>query len=146
MRTVREMLRHKGADVWNLPPDAMVLQALQLMAEKGIGAVVIVDSSQPGCPIGILSERDYARKVVLMERDSRTTAVSQIMTPDPICIAPDQTAQDCMTLMTERRIRHLPVLEENRLAGLISIGDVVKSIISDHEFAIEQLESYITGR
>lgn len=145
MKTVREMIRDKGTDVWNLPPDATVLQALQLMAEKRIGAVVIAAASDPGCPLGILSERDYARKVVLKDRDSRTTPVSVIMTPDPICIAPDQTAQACMALMTQRRIRHLPVLEENRLAGLISIGDVVKSIISDHEFAIEQLESYITG-
>jgi CBS domain-containing protein len=139
------MLRDKGNEVWSLAPDATVLQALELMAEKRIGAVVIIDTSEPGCPIGILSERDYARKIVLREKDSRTTPVSDIMTPDPICISPDQTAQDCMTLMTERRIRHLPILEENRLAGLISIGDVVKSVISDHEFAIEQLESYITG-
>jgi CBS domain-containing protein len=139
---VRDLLAQKGNDVWSIDPEATVFQALQLMAEKRIGAVLVVAE---GRPVGILSERDYARKIILLDRSSKQTRVAEIMTPDPVCIRPDQSLEECMALMTARRIRHLPVLERDRLVGLISIGDVVKAKISHQQFMIQQLENYISG-
>lgn len=139
---VSEILERKGNKVWTIGPDSTILDALELMAEKRIGALVVAEES---VPIGIFSERDYARKVVLRGRSSRTSMVSEVMTSDPCCIPPERTADECMALMTEKRIRHLPVVEGKQLVGIISIGDVVKTVLADREFAIRQLESYISG-
>jgi CBS domain-containing protein len=144
MKTVRELLRNKGYHVWSIGPEATVYEALTLMAEKDVGALLVLDGA--GQLVGILSERDYARKVVLKGRTSRETPVREIMTGRVVWVRPDQTIEDCMALMTNRRVRHLPVLEENRVLGVISIGDVVKDVISEQEFMIEQLENYITGK
>ena len=139
---VSEILARKGGKVWTIGSGNTILEALELMAEKRIGALVVAEES---VPIGIFSERDYARKVVLRGRSSRTSQVSEVMTSDPICSPPERTAEECMALMTEKRIRHLPVVVERRLTGIISIGDVVKTVLADREFAIRQLESYISG-
>ena len=142
MKTVRDLLRVKGHDIWSIAPGAAVYEALQLMAEENIGAVLVMDASNL---VGIMSERDYARKVILKGRFSRDTPVREIMTERVVCVRTDQTLEDCMALMTGKHVRHLPALEGNRLVGMISIGDVVKAIISDQEFLIEQLGNYITG-
>ena len=144
MKTVRELLRNKGYDVWSIGPDATVYEALTLMAGKDVGALLVLDNA--GQLVGILSERDYARKIVLKGKTSRETPVREIMTEKVVWVRPDQTIEECMALMTNKRIRHLPVQEEGRLLGVISIGDVVKDIISEQGFVIEQLENYITGR
>jgi CBS domain-containing protein len=143
MKTVEQILDEKGREVWTVGVDDTVYSALELMAEKNVGAVLVVDGEQP---VGILSERDYARKVVLEERVSRSTAVSEIMTPNPVGIRPGQTVEECMVLITARRIRHLPVIDEGKLVGMLSIGDVVKAMISEREFMIRQLENYIAGQ
>jgi CBS domain-containing protein len=143
MKTVNQLLQNKGSQVWTIGPDALVIEALKLMAEKEVGALVVLEGDQV---VGILSERDYARKVSLLGKSSKTTPVREIMTEKVVYIRPDQTVNDCMALMTNKRIRHLPVLEGDRLVGVISIGDVVKEVISQQEFIIAQLENYITGR
>ena len=140
--TVRTMLRGKP-DIYAVGPDAAVFDALQLMADKNIGAVLVVAGEKIE---GIFSERDYARRVILTGKTSRETLVREIMTTPVICVHPDWTADQCMALMTDKRVRHLPVLEVDRLVGVISIGDVVKAIIAEQEFLIEQLQNYITGR
>ncbi len=142
MRTVSEILRNKGYDIWSVAPDSTVYDALKLMAEKNVGAVLVMDA---GILVGVLSERDYARKVILYGRSSRETAVREIMTERVVCVRPEETATECMALMTDKRVRHLPVVKDNRIIGVVSIGDVVKSIISEQDFIIEQLEHYITG-
>ena len=142
MRTVKELLRVKGHDIWSIAPDATVYQALELMAAKNIGAVLVMEE---GKLVGILSERDYARKVILKGKTSRDTPVRDIMTEHVVGVRAEQTIEECMALMTNMRIRHLPVIEDHRLVGVISIGDVVKAIISEQEFMIEQLQNYITG-
>jgi CBS domain-containing protein len=142
MSTVREILRDKGCDVWSIAPDATVYEALQRMADKNIGAMLVFDACNL---VGILSERDYARKVILHGKSSRDTLVREIMTERVVYVRPEQTAEECMALMTEKRVRHLPVLEGDRVVGVVSIGDVVKSIISEQEFMIDQLERYISG-
>jgi CBS domain-containing protein len=142
MTTVRHILDGKGREVWSIPMGATVYDALTLMAEKNVGALMVLED---GSLRGIISERDYARKVILKGKSSKELQVSEIMTPDPFVISPDQSIEECMALMTMHRIRHLPVEEEGRLMGIISIGDVVKSIISEQEFTIRQLENYITG-
>lgn len=139
---VTEILRAKGHDIWSVPPDVTVYQALQLMAEKNVGAVLITDGDRL---VGILSERDYARKIALKGRSSRDTPVVEIMTERVVCVSPEETAEQCMALMTNKRVRHLPVIEDRKVIGVVSIGDVVKTLISDKEFIIEQLEHYITG-
>jgi len=144
MKTVKELLRNKGYHVWSIGPDATVYEALTLMAEKDVGALLVLDNA--GQLVGILSERDYARKIVLKGKTSRETPVREIMTEKVVWVRPDQTIEECMALMTNKRIRHLPVMEESRLLGVISIGDVVKDIISEQEFVIAQLENYITGK
>ena len=140
MATVNQMLMSKGSEVYAISPDATVLDALRLMAEKDVGALVVVDGEELA---GIFSERDYARKIALQGKSSRTTPVWAVMTDDVICVSPDQTADKCMVIMTEKRIRHLPVLENGRLVGIISIGDVVKAIISEQQVLIRHLEDYI---
>lgn len=143
MKTVSQLLQTKGSQVWSISPEALVIDALKLMAEKGIGALVVLEAGQV---VGIVSERDYARKVSLQGKSSKSTPVREIMTEKVIFVHPEQTVADCMALMTNKRIRHLPVMENDHLIGVISIGDVVKAVISEQEFMIEQLESYITGR
>ena len=143
MATVRDLLKAKGSFMWTTNPEASVYQALELMAEKNVGALLVLESQKL---VGIFSERDYARKVVLKGKFSRETKVEEVMTHDLVTVTPDQGVERCMELMTDKRIRHLPVLESGQLIGLISIGDVVKSIISDQKYHINQLEDYITGR
>jgi CBS domain-containing protein len=140
MITVRQLLRVKGHDVWSIAPDASVYDALNLMADKKVGALLVLKGEKL---VGIISERDYARKVILRGKSSMETPVREIMTGEVVSVGPEQTIQECMALMTEQRFRHLPVFEEDRLIGIISIGDVVKVIISEQEFMIEQLEKYI---
>jgi CBS domain-containing protein len=142
MISVSQCLHNKGQEIWSVRSDRSVYEALQLMAEKDIGALLVVDDSKL---VGIFSERDYARKVILQGKSSRETLVREIMTPRVVYIHPQQTIEECMALMTEKHIRHLPVMDGERLVGIISIGDVVKAIISEQKFVIEQLESYITG-
>ncbi len=142
MKTVKQLLDEKGREVWTVRPDSTVFDALKLMADKNIGAVVVTDD-EGIC--GIMSERDYARKVILRGRSSRTTPVSEIMTERVLVVRPDQTVEECMALMTRKRLRHLPVVEDGKLVGIISIGDVVKAILSEQEFMIDQLETYIMG-
>lgn len=142
MTHVTQCLQSKGKRVWSIHPEASVFEALGMMAEKNIGAVLVMDGDSLE---GIFSERDYARKVILRGRSSKEIAVKEVMTAKVICIEPNLSLDDCMALMTEKRIRHLPVLDEGKVVGLISIGDVVKQIIADKEFVIEQLEHYITG-
>ncbi len=142
MRSVSDILNTKGHDIWSVAPDTTVLAALELMAEKNIGAVMVLVGQELQ---GIFSERDYARKIILKGKSSADTPVSEIMTEKVAYVGPHNTLEECMALMTEKHFRHLPVMEGNRLLGLISIGDVVKEIISNQKIEIKQLESYITG-
>ena len=141
MATVGDILRGKGQDVWAVSQDDTVLSALQVMAEKGIGAVLVLEA---GLVRGILSERDYARKVVLQGRSSANTAVKEIMTSRVFAVTPSHTVENCISLMTEKRIRHLPVMNEGNLVGVISIGDVVKMMLTEKDQMIDQLTNYIT--
>jgi CBS domain-containing protein len=140
MKTVKQLLESKRYSVVSVAPSSTVLDALKVMADKEIGAVIVIDE---GHLVGIFSERDYARKVVLQGKASKDTPVREIMTDKVVCVRPEQTIEDCMGLMTDRRIRHLPVLEHKLVIGVISIGDVVKEMLSEKEFVIKQLESYI---
>jgi CBS domain-containing protein len=142
MRTVRQVLADKPADIFAVAPDAPVVEAIRLMADKSIGAVLVLRGDALS---GILSERDYARKVVLQGRSSADTPASAIMTAQVVTIGPDTPVPACMQLMTERRIRHLPVVEDGRVVGVISIGDLVKAVIADQQVELEQLQRYIAG-
>ena len=142
MTTVKQLLGKKGADVWTVAPEAPVGEALRIMADKGVGALIVV---QAGAIHGIFSERDYARKVALKDRHTADTAVREIMSTGVVTVTPSESVRRCMTLFTEHRFRHLPVVDQGRLAGLISIGDVVGALLTDQQAHIEQLESYITG-
>jgi CBS domain-containing protein len=141
MKTVKQILDSKGYQVWSIHPDATVFEALKLMGEREVGALAVVQNGQLA---GILSERDYARKVILRGRTSRDTHVREIMTSNVVTTDLDETVESCMGVMTQRRIRHLPVVDDGRLIGMVSIGDLVKSIIEQQQFIIEQLETYIT--
>lgn len=142
MKSVSQLLEEKDYDIWSVSPDSSIFDGLKLMAEKNIGALLVVDS---GNLIGVFSERDYARKIALKGKTSHETSVREIMTKKVASVRPDQSIQECMELMTEKHIRHLPVLENEQLVGVISIGDVVKAVISEQAFIIEQLENYIAG-
>jgi CBS domain-containing protein len=142
MKTVAQLLRGKGDEVLSVSPETSVFDALGVMAEKNVGALLVIEG---GKLAGIFSERDYARKVILKGKVSREVPVREIMTSHVLYVRPDQTIEDCMALMTDKRVRHLPVLDGERLAGVISIGDVVKAIITEQEFIIEQLQNYIRG-
>lgn len=142
MTIVRRLLQNKGSHVWCIDPDATVFDAIKLMAEREIGALVVTDK---GAVVGILSERDYARKVLLKGRSSRTTPIRDIMSAGVVFAEPDQNVEHCMNVMTEKRVRHLPVMEDGKLVGLVSIGDLVKAIITEQQETIEHLESYIRG-
>ncbi len=143
MKTVSMVLGAKGHDVWRVPPDASVLEALKVMAEHGIGALIVMDEDRL---VGLFSERDYARKVILKGKSSSTTLVREIMSSEVIVVQPSQSIKECMKLMTHHRVRHLPVLEDNRMMGILSIGDVVKAIISEQRSMIHDLEDYIVQR
>ena len=142
MKTVEQLLQSKPAGVVTIAPDATVFEALELMAEHDIGALVVVAD---GVVVGILSERDYARKVILHSKSSREIPVSAIMTDRVLYVQPTQTVDDCMALMTDKRIRHLPVLDGEQLVGVLSIGDLVRATIHEQAFTIRQLELYITS-
>ena len=142
MTTAQDILRFKGKTVHAVRPDDTVLAALGVMAEHDIGAVLVVEGDEL---LGILSERDYARKVALMGRASRDSPVRAIMTANVVCVPPSRTVEECMGLMTERRCRYLPVVENGRVIGLVSIGDLVKAMIDEQEFTINQLKNYIAG-
>ena len=142
MKKIRELLAEKGTEVWSVSPTSSVYDALRLMAERDVGAVLVMDGERL---TGIFTERDQTRKVVLQDRPPKDTPVSVVMTGRPICVSPEQTVEDCMALMTERRVRHLPVVVEDRVVGIISIGDAVKATISEQQFVIEQLETYISS-
>ena len=143
MTFVTDVLKRKGRDVWTVSSDTTVYEALQEMADKNVGALMVVDGDKL---VGVFSERDYARKIILHGKASKDTLVKEIMSSAVFWVEPNQTIGRCMELMTDKRVRHLPVLEEGRLIGVISIGDVVKAIISEQEFAIQQLEQYIIGQ
>jgi len=140
--TVRQLLQAKGNMVHSVAPDSTVFEALERMASYDVGALMVMDGSRL---VGIFSERDYARKVILMGRFSKDTLVREVMTDNLITITPDATVADCMNLMTGNRVRHLPVMENNQLVGVVSIGDVVKAIMTQQELMITELEAYITG-
>lgn len=140
MKTVKEILNSKRYSLLSITPSETVLDALKLMAEKEVGALVVLEDERL---VGIFSERDYARKVILFGKASKDTLVREIMTQKVVCVRPEQSVEDCMALMTDKRVRHLPVLQDKHVVGVISIGDVVKEVISEQRFVIEQLENYI---
>ena len=140
MKNVEQMLEGKGQGLVSIAPDATVFDALMLMAKMDVGALVVLEGEKLA---GIFSERDYARKVALLGKSSKETQVREIMTDKVLCVRPDQTVQQCMALMTDKHIRHLPVLDHKKVIGVISVGDVVKETISEQKFIIEQLELYI---
>lgn len=142
MRNVDHILRDKGTPYWSVTPDTMVYEALGLMAEKDVGALLVLDATRL---VGIISERDYARKVILRGKSSLGTPVREIMTSNVVTVSPQQTVEECMTLMTARRVRHLPVLVAGEVIGIVSIGDLVKASLDDKDFLIKQLETYIMG-
>ncbi len=142
MRTVQQLLDEKGHDILSIGPDDSVFDAIQKMADANIGALMVIGD---GRPVGIFTERDYARSVILKGKSSPTTPVRDIMTTRVIFVQPEQTVEECMAIMTDKHIRHLPVLDGEKLVGMISIGDLVKSIIADQKFTIEQLEQFIQG-
>ncbi len=142
METVRQILGRKGTTVHTISPEASVFDALRKMAETNVGALVVLENSEVA---GLISERDYARKIILVGKSSRETATREIMSHPVVCVSSEQRVDSCMALMTRERVRHLPVLENGQLAGIISIGDAVKSIIEEQQSTIEQLEHYISG-
>lgn len=142
MTTVETLLKSKGTDIWSIAPQATVYKALQKMKVKEAGALVVIEATKM---VGIFTERDYARKLVLQGKFSRETAVSELMTRDVLTVTPMNTVQDCMVMMTAKRVRHLPVLDGEQLMGIVTIGDVVKQVISEQASAIKQLEQYIAG-
>jgi CBS domain-containing protein len=144
MATVADILRSKPHKVvYRIAPDATVFEAVQQMEQRNVGALLVMDGARIA---GIVTERDYARKIVLLNRSSRATRVVDIMTSAVLCVSAERALEECMALMTEARVRHLPVLKDEELVGLVSIGDLVKQIISEQTFVIEQLERYISGR
>lgn len=142
MAKVRDILEIKGGSVWSIGPGDSVYNAVKMMADKGVGALMVMEGESV---VGVLSERDYARKVILEGRSSKTTEVRKIMSANVIYAHLDQDIEECMVTMTEKRVRHLPVVDGGKIIGVISIGDLVKSIISEQKFVIEQLEQYIRG-
>lgn len=142
MKLVKNILDSKGNEIWHVAPDDSVLDAIKMMAEKGVGALLVMEN---GNLAGILSERDYARKVILKGRSSEKTPVKDIMTAEVVCANPQHSVEECMSLMTEKHIRHLPVVQDEKVVGVLSIGDLVKAIIEEQNVTIKQLEMYITG-
>ena len=143
MKIIRDLLQEKGFEVHSIPPEATVYEALQMLADKNVGALLVM---QDDAVVGIISERDYARKVVLKGKFSKDVPVREIMSSHILRIDPDQDIEACMALMTDKHVRHLPVVENDRVVGIISIGDIVKAIIEHKEETIAQLENYIKGK
>jgi CBS domain-containing protein len=142
MTTIKQILDEKGHDVLTVQPDDTVLHALELMASKNVGAVIVTENE---APVGIFTERDYARSVILKGRSSPTTPVRDVMSAEVIFVQPEQTVDECMAIMSDKRFRHMPVLQEEKLVGIVSIGDLVKTIIDQQEFTIQQLKGYIAS-
>ena len=142
MKLVSDILDSKGHDLWAVKPDDTVFDSLQLMAEKEIGALLVMEGDRL---VGIVTERDYARKVILEGKSSKTSSVAEVMTTRVLCVTPERTIDECMALMTDKRARHLPVLDHKRVIGVISIGDLVKTMISEQQVLIDQLQHYISG-
>jgi CBS domain-containing protein len=140
MTTLKMLLKDKGHDVWSVHPDDTVLDAIKMLAEKDIGALIVIKDDKP---VGIFTERDYARNVYLKGKSSLDTAVRDVMVAPVICVKPVQTVDECMALMTAKRFRHLPIMDGDELVGMVSIGDLVKSVIAEQQFTIEQMEQYI---
>ena len=140
MTTLKMLLKDKGHDVWSVHPDDTVLDAIKMLAEKDIGALIVIKDDKP---VGIFTERDYARNVYLKGKSSLDTAVRDVMVAPVICVKPDHTVDECMALMTAKRFRHLPIMDGDELVGMVSIGDLVKSVIAEQQFTIEQMEQYI---
>ena len=140
MITIRHLLDTKGYEIWSISPNATVYEAIELLADKDIGAVLVMDDDKLE---GILSERDYARRLILKGRTSKGTEVRDVMTSDVLTLNPDNTLEECMALMTQKHVRHIPILEEGKVIGIVSIGDAVNATIANQEFLIEQLEKYI---
>ena len=142
MKTVNEILAKKGNDIWSVAPTDTVFDSLKLMADKQIGALLVMDGEKLA---GIVTERDYARKVILEGKSSKDTTVSDVMTRKVLCVTPERTVDECMALMTDKRARHLPVLDHKQVVGVVSIGDLVKALISEQQILIDQLQHYISG-
>ena len=142
MTIVKNLLSNKTSEIWSLAPDASVFEALEMMADKNISGLLIVEND---ALVGIFTERDYARKLVLKGKSSKATQVGELMTRNVLYVGSKNTIEDCMQLMTDKRIRHLPVLDDGRLTGIVTIGDLVKQIISEQKTTISQLENYISG-
>jgi len=142
MKTLRSVLESKGGEIYSVAPTASVFDALEEMSKRDVGALIVLDGGEV---VGIFSERDYARKIILVGKSSRETPVSEIMTSRVVFARPDLTLEECLALMTDKRIRHLPVIQNDELIGVVSIGDLVKGIIDDQRFLISQLESYVSG-
>jgi CBS domain-containing protein len=142
MNTIGQLLESKGKDIWTIAPNATVFEGLRIMAKRNVGALLVIDKDNL---IGIFSERDYARKVILEGKSSKDTAVGELMTKEVYYIDPKNTLQESMAVMTARHIRHMPVLDKDRLVGMVTLGDVVKQIIAEQEFTIRELEKYISG-
>ena len=142
MQSVQDILNSKGSDVWSIKPDDIIFNAIKLMADKGIGALLVMEDDKL---VGIVTERDYARKVVLEGKSSREACIHEVMTTKVLCVTPERTIDECMALMTDKRIRHLPVLDHKKVVGFVSIGDLVKAVISEQKILIDQLQHYISG-
>ena len=142
MESIRQLLELKGHDVWSVTPQDQVFEAIRVMAEKGVGALLVMDNKRLA---GIVSERDYARKVILLGKSSKSTQVEDIMTVDPVTVTPQQSVDECLSIMTAHRFRHLPVVDGDEVVGVLSLGDLVRSIIDDQKHQIDSLEQYISG-
>lgn len=142
MRTAKDILATKGNDVWSVRPEDTVFDAVKEMADKQVGALLVMDGDKL---VGIVTERDYARKVILEGKSSKESAVKDVMTRQVLCVAPERTIDECMALMTDKRARHLPVVDHKKVIGVVSIGDLVKAVISEQQVLIDQLQHYITG-
>ncbi len=142
MKLVKDILRNKGGDVWSIGPTASVFDAVRMMADREVGGLVVMDDDRL---VGIITERDYARKVILDGKSSRDTPVAEVMTRRVLCVAPDRTVDECLALMSDKRARHLPVVENKTVVGVVSIGDLVKAIIDEQQVLIDQLQNYISG-
>lgn len=142
MRTVKDILDSKGYEIWAVKPDDTVFEAVKLMADRGVGSLLVLDGDKL---VGIVTERDYARKIILEDKSSKNTAVGDVMTRKVLCATPERTIDECMALMTDKRARHLPVVDHKRVVGVVSIGDLVKAMINEQQLLIDQLQHYISG-